>query len=156
MNVQHFYPPQESVAADIAQLRVIELSKGEFMPRNPRKRPVGEPGRAPRAPETPQKNKKGGGRDEKTAVKPGKNTHGAAVNNGGAPVQNGAKAARGGRRLPRKPARQTGGKAAQKEAVFAENTPIRDEKNVSNAPQKKRKRQTAAKGRRAQNSVLSR
>ena len=37
MNVQHFYPPRESFAPDVAQLRVIELSEGELMPRNPRK-----------------------------------------------------------------------------------------------------------------------
>lgn len=145
MNVQHFYPPRESFASDVAQLRVIELSEGELMPRNPRKKPVGEPGRAPRAPEAPQKNKKGGVRDEKTAVKPGKNTRGTAANNGGAPAQNGAKAARGGRRLPRKPAKQPV-RDAGKETNFAKNTPVRNEKTANETPRQKQKKQERRKG----------
>ena len=145
MNVQHFYPPRESFAPDVAQLRVIELSEGELMPRNPRKKPVGEPGRAPRAPEAPQKNKKGGVRDEKTAVKPGKNTRGTAANNGGAPAQNGAKAARGGRRLPRKPAKLPA-REAGKETNFAKNTPVRNEKTANETPRQKQKKQERRKG----------
>lgn len=145
MNVQHFYPPRESFASDVAQLRVIELSEGELMPRNPRKKPVGEPGRAPRAPEAPQKNKKGGVRDEKTAVKPGKNTRGTAANNGGAPAQNGAKAARGGRRLPRKPAKQPV-REAGKETNFAKNTLVRNEKTANETPRQKQKKQERRKG----------
>lgn len=115
MNVQYFYPPRGCIAPDVAQLRVIdmtEISEGESMPRNPRKRSVGEPGRAPRAPESPAKNKKGGIRDEKTAIAAGKQP------------QNHAEQKTAGKGQGRKPLKRP---ARQKKD-------IRQEESVKNAP----------------------
>lgn len=178
MNVPYLYPPRAVAAPDFARWRVIE-AKGEYMPRNPRKKTVGEPGGAVYTPEAPQKNKKGGarngkrpvGREETPPVKPAKNTKSPGTGSEKAATQGGTRSAGGGRHLTRAAGKQaraagkqeknagwqersagkpekTAGKqargigrqtppesrgSAQKKAVFAENTPIRDEKSRNGA-----------------------
>lgn len=137
------------------------------MPRNPRKRPIGEPGRAPRAPEAPQKNKKSGGRDEKKGggreemplAGPAKNTkiptQAAAKTARGSkrPTRNAEKRAKNTEKQTRSPEKRAQtelpgetGRAPRKGAAFAKNPPIRDAKteNGTAKPKEKKQNRTAA------------